>query len=740
MFTSNLPRLLPFNHFDGKSTSRRGLHVDDSDFEYKYEAEGRDRRNLVVTNADAALFSSSSESETETRVAGTQTRERYSGGRHGERRLVGLGFGLEGGPNGGTRGRGIVLDQRSWDGGGEDDLSVYEDEGVQDVEHPFLSGNQSSSGHHAYDTEPESRGRGSLRAREIDDLEEAHRRRRTALMGIVNGLELGLGSVHGSDLRDNQSEGESDYCGREGVGVAVSGSGDVGVEQGGSMGGEQEVEGSEEGSEYGDEDEGGVWQESRIPTFLVSGEDGRSRTAGGERSRLPALRSSSAASHIPPPSSFRHIPPPSPRVDGDGNKGRKSPSRSPVIRQPESEDMPMPAALKRHSVYHDRQSPSGSPRISIGERNHEIVHRDEHRTDADRTRTREHKQEHDPGVSNAVTVAQDSYAAVSRERKAFGIPPSESEEVYRSFGRQQPENGMLPRVDSDLSSVGSTLWHEEYEELSVGAEALFRKLSGGQMKEVDRRNYQMADNDVGDREDEDFLPEQDSVQGSRSRSRTPMSQSSSASSVYETPQPEDGSSEVHLESRTWRSDISAAAYTALVDRHGEAEMQRQEIIWELRNTEESFVRRLHTIVQLFILPLRLQNSKTWISGVPSEVTHLFDWLEDILNLHTQMLAALQAVRVEQYPVVERIAESMRAFVPRLEVYQPYLVRLIDVANMIARLVRDERSDFGQFVKIQERAEQCDGWNLERYLVEPVNRLAKYPDLFRVSFVVVSMPI
>jgi RhoGEF domain len=174
-----------------------------------------------------------------------------------------------------------------------------------------------------------------------------------------------------------------------------------------------------------------------------------------------------------------------------------------------------------------------------------------------------------------------------------------------------------------------------------------------------------------------------------------------------------------------------SAEAALVECE-DLETKRQELIREICQTEESFVKRLQVFVQFFVLPLRVHNSKTWISGVPSEVARLFDWVEDIMNLHNQMLSALQATRTAQYPVVERVAECIRAFIPRFEVYQPYLVRLADVVALMERLVQDETSDFGEFLDIQQGAPQCDDWSFQMFLNEPVGRLAKYPDFFSVS--------
>ncbi|EGN92414.1 hypothetical protein SERLA73DRAFT_147258, partial [Serpula lacrymans var. lacrymans S7.3] len=107
------------------------------------------------------------------------------------------------------------------------------------------------------------------------------------------------------------------------------------------------------------------------------------------------------------------------------------------------------------------------------------------------------------------------------------------------------------------------------------------------------------------------------------------------------------------------------------------------------------------MVRIFIRPLRIQRSKMWVSGVPSDVARLFDWLEDIVHLHSQLLSALLDGRNAQTPMLQFMSSSIRPFVPRLEIYQPYLVRLEFVASLIEKFVTDEDSDFGDFVKIQE---------------------------------------
>jgi hypothetical protein len=282
--------------------------------------------------------------------------------------------------------------------------------------------------------------------------------------------------------------------------------------------------------------------------------------------------------------------------------------------------------------------------------------------------------------------------------------------------------------------------------LSFGAEKLFRTLSGRTVDSGSERENWRRDPEYA------FGPAE-ILKGCATGGDRPislaLSQRSSSSSLYDDDEAEVevdrdeenlvgnegelGDDEEDPGPDSWRSTLSPDTYAAISHRYTPMEMQRQETIHVLYVTEESFVARLGQTIDLFILPLRKQNSKAYISGVPAEIAKLFDWLEDIFNLHTQLLSALRSVRLDQHTVVERVAETIReSFVKRLEVYQPYLAKLVAVAGTIARLVADNTSDFGEFVRIQESVRECRGWSLESLLVDPVTRLGRYPAMFRVS--------
>jgi hypothetical protein len=299
----------------------------------------------------------------------------------------------------------------------------------------------------------------------------------------------------------------------------------------------------------------------------------------------------------------------------------------------------------------------------------------------------------------------------------------------------------LPHADSS-SSIESLRWQHEDQSISVDAEAIFEQL-GTRRQSVANENSSTLSQRQGKGPD---FPTNRSPKFPSPRETPPQPTTDLPDNhdipprAYEPHHPhvikrprrgERNSQASDAEQRTWLSTVSSSAYRSLLDRYGEVEIKRQQIIWDLCETEIAFVRRLQTFVHLFICPLRMKDSVTWLTGVPPEVARLFDWLEDIINLHTQISSALRAIVSEQYPIVMRVAGRVRSFVPRLEVHQPYVVRLESTTLLIKRLSGESNSDFGEFIRIQQEQDECHGWSVEAFMVEPVNRLVDYPIHFKV---------
>ncbi|THH18555.1 hypothetical protein EW146_g2465 [Bondarzewia mesenterica] len=620
------------------------------------------------------------------------------------------------------------------------------------------------------------------------EMEDSERRRRNALMGIVNELENGLSTLNRRN--DTDESFDSEYTGQQGL--AISGSTEM-QDYVGTVGGNWNVNGRQRSTSrpsqlrqrssinyptevhiIADSQRGGLLRTSPRPNYSdnmakgninystriddeTHGDDDVSAseyTSEEEEDlnddhfeditpKLPlSLRQSRPAFSL----SQNHTrPSPDPKTPLSSHWQRRelsfSSSNSTLRHVPgrsisdnrgsvggtgstdgqRYEHSTPPQAPRRRSLYGDARVPSVS--LAAG-------------SDTRRTRpiSGVSRPRDDHPLSETYSHHQNMNFLEAQEREEFGLPPSSSE-----------ASELLSRAES-VSSLESRRWQDGGEGFSFGAEAIFKHLTEVGAGRLDntasstRRETKSGDVPVlNQHESTPMHSSHTSPNLYPSQTRTTLSASSSAQSIYEDNVPVqpwqhrerdlyplDHSPDI----RTWRSTLPASAYRSLLERYGETEMNRQEIIWDICESEQAFIKRLRTVVDLFIRPLRLQDSRKWISGVPSDVARLFDWLEDIVNLHSQIFSALHMARARQYPLVMRIAEVLRGFVPRLEVHQPYLVRVDEVTTAIKRIVTNPQNDFGEFIRIQQERQECQEWSLETVLISPVNRLSQYPVRFR----------
>ena len=183
--------------------------------------------------------------------------------------------------------------------------------------------------------------------------------------------------------------------------------------------------------------------------------------------------------------------------------------------------------------------------------------------------------------------------------------------------------------------------------------------------------------------------------------------------------------------KTWRATIPDSIYDQIQRIHSADELLRQEVIFELCQTEESFVNGLKGVVKLFSQPLRTPHGK-WIAGVPFNVSRLFDSLNDIVYLHSHLVDALRQNKLAQGALVLRFADTFQPYVSRLEVHQSYLIRFEGVTREIEDLARKPDSEFGEFVRMQQGLPECGAMTLSSFLLKPVQRLMKYPLFFKVN--------
>ena len=380
-----------------------------------------------------------------------------------------------------------------------------------------------------------------------------------------------------------------------------------------------------------------------------------------------------------------------------------------------------------------------------------------------------------------------------REREAFGIPESLSYSGYEVHSPASPhrhpdsfhEDPLLepdaPEGMGGQSTPESERWVMDANESSAGfstaAQALFGKLEGGTTsKDGEQRpsglRHSKRDHDSESMESRRFSASRGASTSSHARARSiqgdietrrpervsgTMSASSSAPSLYDEaeeyhkevlpqlrrphPTPAASCAQSHRDAResydrlgtSWRATMHPATYDSLIRIRGDCEMDRQELIYAFTRAHAAFVRHLRTIVKIFVVPLRRKHSKVWLPGVPSDVARVFDWLEDILVLHASLADALEVLTEpwNREDVVLEFAKEIRSFVPRLEVYQPYIVRVESVRETILK-AREKQEEFGEFVALREKMGECGGMSLADLLLLPVKQLHTSVETFKVS--------
>lgn len=433
------------------NTRPRTTQTDESDLEYRYEAERRDRRKLIVANAEVVPSSSESEVESKASVRDNniQAKEPLNASKRSrpDIKMTGLGinFELDAKENG--------MDVRNR----KDATSGYQNGSARTGPRPWHS--SVTAGHpvaHVIESSQELNVTTGMKR----DPDTEYQRRQAALLGIVSGLELGIGLTYAA----GESEG-SEYCGEDGF--AISGSRDSvsslakGANRMASHAAEDraEYEVGEKSISARSRTEMRPRSSNRMPMFLLSANDDEIYE------EAPALST-------PHMHRYPKLRTPSPNT----GKGRKSPSRSPII--PQSSLPPIPAALRRHSVYHQPLLSSGS--ANDGE-NGEISSVSQHMPPSKHRESLRRRRDVDEDL---LGVTCRPYTTAARERQAYGIPPSESIQSYSEVHQA------ISHADSDLSVASSVYWDDECEsELSAGAETLFRKLSG---KGTDWRTHQVC--------------------------------------------------------------------------------------------------------------------------------------------------------------------------------------------------------------------------------------------------------
>ncbi|XP_077886730.1 FYVE, RhoGEF and PH domain-containing protein 3 isoform X2 [Ictidomys tridecemlineatus] len=148
------------------------------------------------------------------------------------------------------------------------------------------------------------------------------------------------------------------------------------------------------------------------------------------------------------------------------------------------------------------------------------------------------------------------------------------------------------------------------------------------------------------------------------------------------------------------------------------------IAQELLHTEETYVRRLHLLDQVFCTALTK-------AGIPSEVTTgIFSNISSIYRFHGQfLLPELQRRITEEWDTNPRLGDILQKLAPFLKMYGEY-VKNFDRAVGLVSTWTQRSLPFKDVIHSIQKQDVCGNLTLQHHMLEPVQRVPRYELLLK----------
>lgn len=150
-----------------------------------------------------------------------------------------------------------------------------------------------------------------------------------------------------------------------------------------------------------------------------------------------------------------------------------------------------------------------------------------------------------------------------------------------------------------------------------------------------------------------------------------------------------------------------------LSRYSEREKNRQEAIFELIKTEANFVQHCQVLLQIFYPQLEP------IIGRRS-ATIIFSNLEDIMLFGTTFLSALEQRQTQSDSQIQSIADLISDYMQGVHIFRPYCSNQANATRLLSDLKRSST------VQNRFNSLKVNGLELEHYLLQPMQRLTRYP--------------
>ncbi|KIY46490.1 hypothetical protein FISHEDRAFT_75585 [Fistulina hepatica ATCC 64428] len=153
------------------------------------------------------------------------------------------------------------------------------------------------------------------------------------------------------------------------------------------------------------------------------------------------------------------------------------------------------------------------------------------------------------------------------------------------------------------------------------------------------------------------------------------------------------------------------------------ERKRQEVIFELIATEGAYVRDLQLIVEVFyssMLPLLDRKA----------VAVVFANIEDILLANTVFLSSIEERQKDCRLYIDRIGDILEDHMRKMDIYLEYCANQSNAIKVLQSLRSSNPELASHLQRIQDEDPSVRSLDLSSYLLEPMQRLTRYPLLIK----------
>ncbi|KAF8216277.1 hypothetical protein K438DRAFT_1953239 [Mycena galopus ATCC 62051] len=169
---------------------------------------------------------------------------------------------------------------------------------------------------------------------------------------------------------------------------------------------------------------------------------------------------------------------------------------------------------------------------------------------------------------------------------------------------------------------------------------------------------------------------------------------------------------------SWASLVDKSALEGIPPQ----ERRRQEAIFELIATENTYVRDLQLIVETFyssMMPLLDRKA----------ITVVFANIEDILLTNTTFMSSLEERQKECRLYVDRIGDILQNHMSNMAVYMEYCVNQ-GTAIKVLKSLRDSNPELAGHLQRLKEDPNVRNLDLSSYLLAPMQRITRYPLLIK----------